>query len=78
MKCGVAATIAVMRHLARMAREGTLPLSVVLLTTADEENESAGILQAIHFLSRLREQYHLEYLGAINTDYTAARYPGDA
>jgi arginine utilization protein RocB len=77
MKCGVAANIAVMRHLARMAREGKLPLSVVLLATADEENESAGILQATHFLSRLREQYHLEYLGAMNTDYTAARYPGD-
>src|ERR1700736_77348 len=31
MKSGVAANIAVMRHLAHMALEGTLPLSVVLL-----------------------------------------------
>jgi len=77
MKSGVAATIAVMRRLAEMAREGNLPLSVVLLATADEENESAGVLQAVHLLLRLREQYSLEYLGAINTDYTTARYPGD-
>ena len=77
MKSGVAANIAVMRHLARMSREGSLPLSVVLLATVDEENESAGVLQAVNFLLRLRDQYGLEYLGAINTDYTTARYPGD-
>src|SRR5712692_37904 len=77
MKSGVAATIAVVRHLAEMAREEPPPLSVVLLATPDEENESAGILQAVRFLLRLREQYGLEYLGALNTDYTSARYVGD-
>jgi arginine utilization protein RocB len=77
MKSGVAANIAVMRRLAEMAREGNLPLSVVLLATPDEETESAGVLQAVHLLVRLREQYGLEYLGAINTDYTTAHYPGD-
>ena len=77
MKSGVAATIAVMRRLAEMARDGNLPLSVVLLATPDEENESAGVLQAVHLLLSLREQYSLEYVGAINTDYTSAHYPGD-
>lgn len=77
MKSGVAANTAVMRRLAQMSREGSLPLSVVLLATPDEENESAGVLQAVNFLLRLRKQYGLEYLGAMNTDYTAARYPGD-
>lgn len=77
MKSGVAANIAVMRHLARLSRKRSLPLSVVMLAEADEENGSAGLLQAVHFLLRLREQYGLEYLGAINTDYTTARYPGD-
>src|SRR5690242_873275 len=43
MKCGVAATIAVMRHMAMLARAGELPLSVVLIATPDEENESAGV-----------------------------------
>ena len=77
MKSGIAVNIAVMRHLAHMALKGNLPLSVVLLATPDEENESAGVLQAVNFLLRLREQYGLEYCGAINTDYTAALYPGD-
>jgi arginine utilization protein RocB len=77
MKAGVAANIAVMRALAERARQEPLPLSVVLLATPDEENESAGVLQAVRFLLRLREEQGLEYLGAINTDYTTALYPDD-
>lgn len=77
MKSGVAANIAVTRHMAKLARAGELPLSVVLIATPDEENESAGVLQAVQYLLRLREQYHLDYLGAINTDYTTALYAGD-
>jgi arginine utilization protein RocB len=77
MKSGVAANIAVTRRLAALARQGQLPLSVVLLATPDEENQSAGVLRAVPFLLELRATYGLEYLGVINTDYTAARYPGD-
>ena len=77
MKCGVAANIAVMRHMAKRAQAGELPLSVILIATPDEENESAGVLQAVQYLLRLREEHHLDYLGAINTDYTTALYPGD-
>jgi arginine utilization protein RocB len=78
MKSGVAATIAVMRRLAEKARAGSPPpLSVVLLATVDEENESAGVLQAVRFLHALRERHGLAYAGVVNTDYTAARYPGD-
>ena len=77
MKCGVAANIAVMRHTAKLARAGELPLSVVLIATPDEENESAGVLQAVRYLLRLRDEHGLSYLGAINTDYTTALYPGD-
>ena len=77
MKSGVAANIAVMRRMAELARTGNLKLSVVFLATPDEENESAGILQAVNYLVQLREQYGLSYLGAINTDYTTALYPGD-
>jgi arginine utilization protein RocB len=77
MKSGVAANIAVMRRLARQSRGAPLPLSVIFLATPDEENESAGVLQAVRFLLRMREEHGLEYLGAINTDYDTARYPGD-
>lgn len=77
MKAGVAANLAVMRRLAARAREETLPLSVVVLATPDEEVASAGVLQAVYFLLRLRQEHGLDYLGAINTDYTSARYPND-
>jgi arginine utilization protein RocB len=78
MKCGVAATIVALRRIARAALAGDpSPLSVVLLATPDEENESAGVMQAVQWLLRLRDEHGLEYLGAINTDYITARYPGD-
>ena len=75
MKCGTAAIIALMRYYA--LRKEQPPISLVMLATPDEENESAGVLQGVQFLTRLREQYGLEYVGAINTDYTTALYPGD-
>lgn len=77
MKSGVAANIAIVRHLAARNRQQPLPLSIVFLATPDEENESAGVLQAVRFLLGLRANHGLDYLGAINTDYTAARYTGD-
>jgi len=77
MKSGDAANLAIMRRLAGLARENRLPLSVVVLATPDEENESAGVLQAVRFLLRLRDEQGLEYLGCINTDYTTSRYPND-
>lgn len=77
MKSGVAANIAVMRALAALPQDQR-PLSVALLATPDEENESAGVLQAVRFLTALRQRHGLRYVGAINTDYTTARYAGDA
>lgn len=77
MKSGVAVNIAIMRHLAARNAQQPLPLSVVFLATPDEENESAGVLQAVRYLLRLRETHGLDYLGVLNTDYTAARYAGD-
>lgn len=75
MKSGVAVNIALMHYFAQHASE--LPLSLLFLATPDEENESAGILQAVHLLTQLREQYKLNYIGAINTDFTTAQYVGD-
>jgi len=75
MKCGVAAIIALMRYYALSNEQP--PISLVMLVTPDEENESAGVLQGVHFLTHLRERHDLEYIGVINTDYTTALYPGD-
>lgn len=75
MKSGVAVNLALIRHFAQ--ETGPFPLSLVMLATPDEENESAGVLQAVRFLLRLREQHNLEYLGLLNTDYVTELYPGD-
>lgn len=77
MKSGVAICMTLMRHYARLAREGALPLSVVMIATPDEENESAGAREAARLLARLRVEHGLTLAGAINTDYVSARYPGD-
>jgi arginine utilization protein RocB len=78
MKSGVAANLAVIRRIADAASRGEPPaISVLFLATADEETESAGVLQAVRFLLRLRTEQGLSYLGAINTDYTTAQHPGD-
>ncbi len=75
MKSGVAVNIALMRYFA--SRSTPPPLSLLFLATVDEENESAGVLQAVRLLTRMRDQYKLTYVGAINTDYTTAQYPSD-
>ncbi len=75
MKSGLAAQIAVMGALAR-SRE-TLPGNVLMVTTPDEEVESAGTMAAVERLVELRATHHLEYVGVINSDYTAPREPGD-
>ncbi|HEX8998108.1 MAG TPA: M20/M25/M40 family metallo-hydrolase, partial [Ktedonobacterales bacterium] len=77
MKSGVATCIALMRHYARLAREGKLPITVAFIGTPDEENESAGAREAARLLTRLRDEHRLTFAGAINTDYVTERFPGD-
>lgn len=75
MKSGIAAQIAVMGALARA--KDALPGNVVMVTTYDEEVESAGTIGVVEKLVKLREAHNLEYVGVINSDYTAPREPGD-
>ncbi|MEA3340341.1 MAG: M20/M25/M40 family metallo-hydrolase [Chloroflexota bacterium] len=75
MKSGVAAQIAVMGALAKV--RGSLPGNVVMVTTPDEEVESAGTMYAVKELVNLRDARNLDYVGVINSDYTAPREPGD-
>lgn len=77
MKSGIAVNLALMRRLAQEAAQKPLPLSLLMLATPDEEHESAGVLQAVSFLTQFREQHGLNYLGVLNTDCVMARYPGD-
>jgi len=75
MKSGVAAQIAVMGALTRS--RDTLPGNVIMIVTPDEEVESAGTMAAVERLVELGTTHHLDYVGVINSDYTAPREPGD-
>jgi arginine utilization protein RocB len=48
-----------------------------MVTTVDEEVESGGMISAIEQFVRLRDRHNLQYVGVINSDYTAPREPGD-
>jgi arginine utilization protein RocB len=75
MKSGVAAQIAVMGALERA--KAALPGNVLMVTTPDEEVESAGLMDALGPLVELRDARRLGFIAAINSDYTAPRQPGD-
>jgi arginine utilization protein RocB len=75
MKSGVAAQIAVMGALAEA--QDSLPGNVLMVATPDEEVESAGTMAAVERLVELRAARRLNYVGVINSDYTAPREPGD-
>lgn len=78
MKSGVAINLAVFREFARKQEDGQRLIddfagNLLFLACPDEETESAGILSAVPELLNLREKENLNYLGVINTDYTAPR-----
>jgi arginine utilization protein RocB len=78
MKSGVAINIALLRAFAKPDENGKrlideLDGNLLLLACPDEEIESAGVLAAVPNLLKLREKENLEYIGVINTDYTAPR-----
>lgn len=75
MKAGVAIQTVVTKRLSEEA--GQFAGNVVLVLTPDEEGDSAGILAALPYLRELAAKEGLRYLGVINTDYTAPRFPGD-
>lgn len=78
MKSGVAVNIAIMREFARARENGKrlideLAGNLLFLSCPDEETESTGILSAVPELLKLRDKENLNYLGVVNTDYTAPR-----
>jgi arginine utilization protein RocB len=75
MKSGVSSQIAVMGELEKMKDQ--LRGNVLMLAAGDEEVESGGTISAVEDLIRLRAERNLEYIGVINSDYTAPREPGD-
>ncbi|MBL8050014.1 MAG: M20/M25/M40 family metallo-hydrolase [Anaerolineales bacterium] len=78
MKSGVAMNIAILRAFAKPDENNNrlideLDGNILLLACPDEETESTGVLSAVPNLLKFREKEKLEYVGVINTDYTASR-----
>lgn len=78
MKSGVAINIAVFRAFAKPDENGHRLIdefdgNILLLACPDEETESVGVLSAVPNLLKLREKEKLNFIGVINTDYTAPR-----
>lgn len=75
MKCGVAIIMALMEEMAKELDEWSGNL--IFAAVGDEEGNSGGMLSVVPELVRLQSLNGFEYLGVIDTDYTAPRYDGD-
>lgn len=75
MKSGLACHLALLRHYAERPQEWSGNL--VFLAACDEEDNSKGILSSLDELAYIRQEHDLDYIAAINTDYTSPRYDGD-
>lgn len=75
MKSGDAVFMVLMKHIASHIED--FSGNILLSCNPVEENLHTGIIQGIDTLISLKEQYNLDYVLAINNDYTCPMYPGD-
>lgn len=75
MKTGVAAHMVMLEEFSR--QDDQLEGNLVFLAVPDEEGNSAGMLSAVQDLAEMTTDKGWDFIGAIDTDYTTLRYPGD-
>lgn len=76
MQSGIAVHLANVLHFSEHLDE--LPGNILFMVNPDEESQHAGILSAISELKLLKEEQHLNYVAAINTDFITPLYDGDS
>ncbi|PAQ15766.1 peptidase M20 [Bacillaceae bacterium SAOS 7] len=54
-----------------------LPGNILVMFNPDEESQHAGIKSAVFELERLKQDWDLEYVAAINDDFITPQYDGD-
>ncbi len=69
MKSGLAGQMYLMKYFSENPEE--LDGNLIALATCDEEDNSHGIISALKLLNELKEEYNLDYIGAINGDYSS-------
>jgi arginine utilization protein RocB len=75
MKSGIAQNIWALKQFS--AAPNKLDGNILFISTPDEEAMGNGSLAAVKRLLELRKENKLEFVGLINTDYTAPLYEGD-
>lgn len=75
MKAGLAGHIYIIKYFSQHPEE--LDGNLIAIAEADEEDNSHGIISALKILSDWKEKYNLEYIAAINADYTTPYYEND-
>ncbi|WP_461204946.1 M20/M25/M40 family metallo-hydrolase [Clostridium sp. DL1XJH146] len=75
MKSGVAAHLVLLKELSK--NRDKLNGNILFMSNPVEENQHTGIIESVEFLEKLKEKEELEYVVAINNDYTTALYPDD-
>jgi len=75
MKSGLASHMAVLEHYAGKAEQ--LQGNILFIATPVEENQHTGIMEALAVIETLQKEHNLNYMVAINSDYTTTMYPGD-
>ncbi|MFZ5968038.1 MAG: M20/M25/M40 family metallo-hydrolase [Bacillota bacterium] len=75
MKCGLAIHIELLDYYA--SRPDLLDCNLLLLSVADEEGNSKGMLGSASAVLSLSQQYHLDYHLVINTEPFFPLYTGD-
>lgn len=54
-----------------------LPGNLLVMFNPDEESQHAGVKSAVFELERLKKEWDLEYVAAINNDFITPQYDGD-
>lgn len=75
MKSGDAVFMTLVKYLSEQPE--ALDGNILAVFNPVEENLHTGIIESLDFFKELKETEHLNYLFAINNDYTCPLYPGD-
>ena len=75
MKGGVAGHMYMIEYFSKHPEE--LNGNLIAIAECDEEDNSHGIISALKILLKWKEQYGLEYVAAINADYSTPYHPLD-
>ena len=75
MKSGDAVFMVLLKELSEYVEK--LSGNILLSLNPVEENLHTGIIEGIEVIEKLKDEYELDYVLAINNDYTCPMYPGD-